>query len=104
MQRDWCQATRLAGSRGAPSCSLRSARRQRFLPAGTCVVSGCARVCLRHSPAVSHPEWESHVCHGAGGAPARVVFLSLGVSVCAVWCLWVCLHGLCWCVARHVCA
>lgn len=38
-----------------------------------------------------------------GRAPPPAVFVSLGVSVCVVWCLWVCLRGLRWCVARHVC-
>ena len=29
--------------------------------------------------------------------------MSPGVSEFAVWCLWACLCGLCWCDARHVC-
>lgn len=81
------------GGRGA-RLSLKSAQRQHFLGVDTRVVSGCAQVCLTLSGGT--------LCVPRGRAPAWVVFLSLGVSVCAVWCLWVCLCGLCWCVARHV--
>lgn len=93
MHRAWCQATRGAGGRDA-RLSLKSAQRQHFLGVDTRVVSGCAWVCLTLS---GNP-----MC-ATGPGTSRVVFLSLGVFVCVVWCLWVCLCGLCWCVARHVC-
>lgn len=68
----------------------------------TRVVSGCAWVRLSLSccvvPCVGTPRVPR------SRVPAQVVFVPLGVSVCAVWCLWVCLCGLCWCVARLVCA